>query len=200
MRRTSRPFLMWAAEPHLEERKKYRFPRHGLPRAVRRSGLSDQAQGLGERRALSDPQLSDRKGAPRAPFSLPRCPAKLGGTGTPTDENHPRRARRLVVAIRTIPDYPKPGILFRDITTLLGDARAFRRAIDELVHPYAGPKVRPGGRHRGAGLHPRRRYRAPAVRRLHPDPQEGQAAARDGTGRPTAWNTASTRWRCTRTR
>ncbi|MEP9389526.1 adenine phosphoribosyltransferase [Mesorhizobium sp. KR9-304] len=44
-------------------------------------------------------------------------------------------------SIRTIPDYPKPGILFRDITTLLGDARAFRRAIDELVHPYAGLKV-----------------------------------------------------------
>ena len=40
--------------------------------------------------------------------------------------------------IRTIPDYPKPGILFRDITTLLGDARAFRRAVDELVHPWAG--------------------------------------------------------------
>ena len=44
-------------------------------------------------------------------------------------------------AIRTIPDYPKPGILFRDITTLLGNARAFRRAVDELVHPYAGAKV-----------------------------------------------------------
>jgi adenine phosphoribosyltransferase len=47
----------------------------------------------------------------------------------------------LVSSIRTIPDYPKPGILFRDITTLLGNARAFRRAIDELVHPYAGQKI-----------------------------------------------------------
>jgi adenine phosphoribosyltransferase len=47
----------------------------------------------------------------------------------------------LVNAIRTIPDYPKPGILFRDITTMLGDARAFRRAVDELVHPYAGTRV-----------------------------------------------------------
>ncbi len=44
-------------------------------------------------------------------------------------------------AIRTIPDYPKPGIMFRDITTLLGDARAFRRAVDELVQPFAGRKV-----------------------------------------------------------
>ena len=40
--------------------------------------------------------------------------------------------------IRTIPDYPRPGILFRDITTLLGNARAFRRAVDELVQPFAG--------------------------------------------------------------
>ncbi len=45
-------------------------------------------------------------------------------------------------SIRTIADYPKKGIMFRDITTLLGDARAFRRAIDELVHPYSGSGVR----------------------------------------------------------
>ena len=44
-------------------------------------------------------------------------------------------------SIRSIPDYPKPGIMFRDITTLLGDARAFRRAIDELVQPWAGTKI-----------------------------------------------------------
>ncbi len=47
----------------------------------------------------------------------------------------------LADAIRTIPDYPKPGIRFRDITTLLGDARAFRRAVDELVQPFAGRKI-----------------------------------------------------------
>jgi len=44
-------------------------------------------------------------------------------------------------SIRSIPDYPKPGIMFRDITTLLGNARAFRRAIDELVQPFAGSKI-----------------------------------------------------------
>ena len=47
----------------------------------------------------------------------------------------------LAAAIRTIPDYPKKGILFRDITTLLGDAKAFRRAVDELVQPWAGTKM-----------------------------------------------------------
>ncbi|SMC61924.1 adenine phosphoribosyltransferase [Rhizobium sp. RU36D] len=50
-------------------------------------------------------------------------------------------ADELTAAIRSIPDYPKPGIIFRDITTLLGNARAFRRAVDELVQPYAGLKV-----------------------------------------------------------
>lgn len=44
-------------------------------------------------------------------------------------------------AVRTIPDYPKPGIMFRDITTLLGDARAFRRVVDELVQPHAGARI-----------------------------------------------------------
>jgi adenine phosphoribosyltransferase len=44
-------------------------------------------------------------------------------------------------AIRNIPDYPKPGIMFRDITTLLGNAKAFRRAVDALVQPWAGSKI-----------------------------------------------------------
>src|ERR1700753_1215567 len=52
--------------------------------------------------------------------------------------------------IRTIPDYPKPGIMFRDITTLLGNARAFRRAVDEMVQPYAGLRL-----DKGAGMEAR---------------------------------------------
>jgi adenine phosphoribosyltransferase len=47
----------------------------------------------------------------------------------------------LRVSIRSIPDYPKPGIMFRDITTMLGDAKAFRRAVDALVQPWAGMKI-----------------------------------------------------------
>ena len=43
--------------------------------------------------------------------------------------------------IRTIPDYPKPGIMFRDVTTLLGNARAFRTTVDQLVQPYAGTRI-----------------------------------------------------------
>lgn len=43
--------------------------------------------------------------------------------------------------VRNIPDYPEPGIIFRDITTLLIDARGFRQAVDELVQPYAGRNI-----------------------------------------------------------
>src|SRR6201995_2878141 len=47
----------------------------------------------------------------------------------------------LKASVRTIPDYPKKGILFRDITTLLADARSFRRAVDDLVPPWPGAKI-----------------------------------------------------------
>jgi adenine phosphoribosyltransferase len=38
--------------------------------------------------------------------------------------------------IRTIPDYPKPGILFRDVTTLLGDAQGLKSAISQMAEPF----------------------------------------------------------------
>jgi adenine phosphoribosyltransferase len=40
--------------------------------------------------------------------------------------------------IRDVPDFPKPGIVFKDITPLLADAAAFRAAVDALVAPYRG--------------------------------------------------------------
>ena len=43
--------------------------------------------------------------------------------------------------IRTIPDYPKEGVMFRDITTLLQDPFGFRKAVDELVQPHAGVRI-----------------------------------------------------------
>ena len=55
--------------------------------------------------------------------------------------NKPIADNDLRASIRSIADYPKPGIMFRDITTLLGDARAFRRAVDEMVQPWAGMKI-----------------------------------------------------------
>ncbi|SFR58080.1 adenine phosphoribosyltransferase [Litoreibacter janthinus] len=42
--------------------------------------------------------------------------------------------------IRTIPNFPHEGIMFRDVTTLFLDARGFRMAVDQLLHPYAGQR------------------------------------------------------------
>ncbi|WP_136634738.1 adenine phosphoribosyltransferase [Pseudooceanicola onchidii] len=43
--------------------------------------------------------------------------------------------------IRTIPDFPHEGIMFRDVTTLFADPRGFRMAIDQLVAPFAGQRI-----------------------------------------------------------
>lgn len=40
--------------------------------------------------------------------------------------------------IRTIPDFPHKGIMFRDVTTLFADPRGFRICVDQLLAPYAG--------------------------------------------------------------
>ena len=45
--------------------------------------------------------------------------------------------------IRTVPDWPAPGIQFRDITPLLQDAKVFRVLIDAFVHRYMSPDRRP---------------------------------------------------------
>ena len=44
--------------------------------------------------------------------------------------------RDLKGLIRTIEDYPKPGIMFRDVTTLLGDAQGFKAAIAQMAEPW----------------------------------------------------------------
>lgn len=43
--------------------------------------------------------------------------------------------------IRDVPDFPKPGILFKDITTLLKDRRAFKMALDQLQNAVAGREI-----------------------------------------------------------
>lgn len=45
--------------------------------------------------------------------------------------------------IRTVPDWPAPGVQFRDITPLLQDAKVFRVLIDAFVHRYMGRSMRP---------------------------------------------------------
>ena len=45
-------------------------------------------------------------------------------------------AQAIAKRVRSIPDYPKPGILFRDITPVLGDAALFRKVVEALARPY----------------------------------------------------------------
>ena len=50
-------------------------------------------------------------------------------------------AETLREKIREVPDFPKPGILFYDITTLLKDTVAFREAIDLMLEPYRDERI-----------------------------------------------------------
>jgi adenine phosphoribosyltransferase len=50
-------------------------------------------------------------------------------------------AEDLRAKIREIPDFPKPGILFYDITTLLKDGKSFKQAIDLMLQPYKKEKI-----------------------------------------------------------
>ncbi|MGB1715052.1 MAG: adenine phosphoribosyltransferase [Arenicellales bacterium] len=50
-------------------------------------------------------------------------------------------AQPLEGLIRSLPDYPKNGIIFRDITTLLQSPSGFRQAVDEMVQPFAGSGI-----------------------------------------------------------
>lgn len=43
--------------------------------------------------------------------------------------------------MRTIPDYPKPGIMFRDVTTLMGHKAAFEQAVDEMAEPWRERRI-----------------------------------------------------------
>jgi adenine phosphoribosyltransferase len=51
------------------------------------------------------------------------------------------KAAALAKCIRTIPDFPKPGILFRDVTTLLLDPVALKKSVDMLCAEFKGTKI-----------------------------------------------------------
>lgn len=51
------------------------------------------------------------------------------------------RVRRISAAIRVVPDFPKPGIMFQDITTLLLDHKAFQDSIDIFVERYKDKNI-----------------------------------------------------------
>jgi adenine phosphoribosyltransferase len=53
----------------------------------------------------------------------------------------PETLRQIREAIRAIPDYPRAGVIFRDITPLLGDAHVFGLVVDQLVAPWKSQRV-----------------------------------------------------------
>jgi adenine phosphoribosyltransferase len=50
-------------------------------------------------------------------------------------------AAELANRIRAVPDFPIPGILFRDITTLLKDADGFKQAVDAMIEPFRSDQI-----------------------------------------------------------
>ena len=102
--------------------------------------------------------------------------------------------------IRNVPDFPKAGILFYDITTLLQDPAGFRAAIDSLATPFAGQGI-----DLVVGIESRGFIFGAAVadriqRRVLAGAQARQAAVDDHARRPTTSSTAPTRSRSTTTR
>lgn len=61
--------------------------------------------------------------------------------GSEFDSIEDKPLDNLKTLVRTIPDYPKPGIMFRDVTTLLADAQGFKATIARLSEPYATEPV-----------------------------------------------------------
>jgi len=97
----------------------------------------------------------------------------------------------LKTLIREVPDFPKPGILFYDITTLLKDRKGFARLIDSLTEYYINKDIDLvlGIEARGFIFGPALAYRLNA----------GFVPLKCCAG-PTNWSTAATRWRSTRMR
>src|SRR5690606_15196810 len=64
----------------------------------------------------------------------PRHPADAGNPGTAMNDDDIARVRS---AVRDVPDFPKPGVLFKDITPVLADPKLFRLSVDAVVETLA---------------------------------------------------------------
>ena len=100
------------------------------------------------RRSLAKPAPARRGPTPRGISTQPPSGASFGAEALGAEAQEglgaPMSAERLAYArerVRSIPDFPKPGILFRDITPLLADPKAFHMVIDALVERFIGQSV-----------------------------------------------------------
>ena len=165
--------------------------RRGRPTADGTGRSPPGGRGDARRRAPPARRTSTRPNHPPRPRKKTKKSAARHRAARSPRGPAPRRARRSTGAgargrdrscldhIRDIPDLPQPGVMFKDITPLLADAGAFRFTVDALAEHFAGRRDRPGGRHRGPGLHLRRAGRLPLRRRLRAGAQGGQAAVGD---------------------
>ena len=91
-------------------------------------------------------------------------------------------AQLVASRLRDIPDFPEPGVSFKDFTPLLSDGAALRAVVRDIAGPPRGQHRR-GRRHRGARLHHRRSRGLRAGHRLRAGAQGRQAAGGDAARR-----------------
>ena len=198
--------------------------RGGRARAARRSAASTapaRRAGVATSRRRATPVGRARRPPPtpppvdgRPPLTHPPRPAQeappltrraeryhwRAGSGGILGDGDRCRCRWLRDHIRDIPDYPQPGVTFRDITPLLGDPDAFRFADRRDRRPLLRRRHRPRARHRGPRLHPRRAGGLPARRRRSCPCARPASCPGRWPGRSTCSSTAPTSSRSTATR
>jgi adenine phosphoribosyltransferase len=93
------------------------------------------------RRSFGKPAPARRGPTPRGISTLPSPEGAATAGDGGLDEVPMDRLSYLRERVRAVPDFPKPGILFRDITPLLADPKSFHMVIDALVEQFIGQAV-----------------------------------------------------------
>jgi adenine phosphoribosyltransferase len=95
------------------------------------------------RRSLSKPAPARRGPTPRgiSKEPPPSSTALASDASEARSSGHPERLRHVRELVRAVPDFPSPGILFRDITPVLADPKAFHMVIDAFVERFIGEKI-----------------------------------------------------------
>ena len=154
------------------------------------------AAAAGTPAAPGKPPATRRARGPAAPARRRGRPASGTGDRSPSPSTRtPIRAARAAELVRDVPDFPQPGVLFRDITPVLADAEAFadrghRAGRARGRRPTWSSGSRRAGSCSAAAARAGRRHRRGA------GAQGGQAAAGRGVAAPTSWSTAPPRWSC----
>ncbi len=151
---------------------------HGVRRGPRERARGDARPGR--------PATPRGSGRPPGRSRRPRRPSGRSRAASPARSAASRDRRRALALIRDVPDFPQPGVVFKDITPLLADHTAFTAVVTALADAGrdadGATRRRQGRRHGGPRVHPRGAGGAGARRRLRAGPQGRQAARRDPRG------------------